>query len=91
MIRDVCPGAVLADIAYYADGLIFNIADKNAKFVVPPKANRKSQRELDKHQYRNRNVSEWFFAGIKQFRRIATPYDKLTSRSKSFFCTISYY
>jgi len=89
LIRDIYPGAVLVDKAYDADGLIFNIADKNAKAVIPPKANRKAQREFDKQQYRNRNVIERFFARIKQFRRIATRYDKLASRFKSFFALVA--
>lgn len=89
LIRDIYPDAVLADKAYDADALIFNIADKNAKVVIPPKSNRKEQRKFDKQQYRNRNVIERFFARIKQFRRIATRYDKLASRFKSFFALVA--
>ncbi len=89
LIRDIYPGAVLADKAYDADGLIFNIADKNAMVDIPLKANRKAQREFDKQQYRNRNVIERFFARIKRFLRIATRYDKLASRFKSFFALVA--
>lgn len=89
LIRDIYPDAVLADKAYDTDGLIFSIADKNAKVVIPPRSNRKEQREFDKQQYRNRNVIERFFARIKQFRRIATRYDKLASRFQSFFALVA--
>lgn len=89
LIRDIYPEAVLADKAYDAEGLIFRIAEKNAKVVIPPKSNRIVQREFDKQQYRNRNVIERFFARIKQFRRIATRYDKLASRFKSFFALVA--
>ncbi|MBC3937038.1 transposase [Undibacterium sp. CY7W] len=41
---------------------------------------------MDTFQYRNRHVIERFFARLKQFRRIATRYDKLASRFASFLC-----
>ncbi|MBC7414546.1 MAG: transposase [Herminiimonas sp.] len=52
--------------------------------MIPPKANRKVKRTFDRHHYRNRNVIERFFARINQFRRVATRYDKLSSRFMSF-------
>jgi len=78
------PQAVLADKAYDANALLDCINDKNAKAVIPPTAARKVQREYDRQQYRNRNVIERFFAKLKQFRRVATRYDKLASRFASF-------
>jgi transposase len=84
LMATVEPAAVLADKAYDSNALLACIETKKAKAVIPPKANRKVQREYDRHQYRNRNVIERFFARIKQFRRIATRYDKLASRFASF-------
>jgi transposase len=84
LIEQMQPEAVLADKAYDADALLVCIESKNAKAVIPSKANRKEQREFDRHQYRNRNVIERFFARLKQFRRVATRYDKLASRFGSF-------
>lgn len=84
LIEEMQPDAVLADKAYDADELLHCIESKNAKAVIPPKANRKEQRAFDRHQYRNRNVIERFFARLKQFRRVATRYDKLASRFASF-------
>lgn len=84
LIEQMQPAAVLADKAYDADALLACIDRKNAKAVIPPKANRKEPREFDRHQYRNRNVIERFFARLKQFRRVATRYDKLVSRFASF-------
>ena len=84
LIEEMQPDAVLADKAYDADELLHCIESKNAKSVIPPKANRKEQRAFDRHQYRNRNVIERFFARLKQFRRVATRYDKLASRFASF-------
>ena len=74
----------MADKADDSDAVVDCIESKNAKAVIPPKANRKEQREFDRHQYRNRNVIERFFARLKQFRRVATRYDKLASRFAAF-------
>lgn len=84
LLAQIEPGAVLADKAYDADALPTCIASKGAEAVIPPKVNRKVQRWFDRHRYRNRNVIERFFAQLKQFRRVATRYDKLASRFESF-------
>ena len=84
LLADIGPRAVLADKAYDADALLMCIAPKQAKAVVPSKRNRKMLRAFDWHQYRDRNVIERFFAHLKQFRRVATCYDKLASRFMSF-------
>lgn len=84
LLETVTPAAVLADKAYDADALLACIANKQAKAVIPPTATRKVQRQFDRYQYRNRNMIERFFARIKQFRRVATRYDKLASRFASF-------
>lgn len=56
----------------------------NATAVIPPRANRKEFRGYDKHVYKSRNLNERFFARLKQFRRIATRYDKLDIRFEAF-------
>lgn len=84
LIEEIMPGSVSADKAYDSDDLLSYIADKGAQAVIPPRANRKEQREYDRDHYRNRNIIERFFAKLKQFRRVATRYDKLASRFKSF-------
>ena len=81
---NIVPEAVLADKAYDTDALLMHIVVIGAKAVIPPKANRKVQRQFDRQRYRNRNLIERFFAQLKQFRRVATRYDKLVSRFESF-------
>ena len=44
--------------------------------VIPPKGNRKEPRPYDKELYKARHLIENFFAKLKQFRAIATRYDK---------------
>lgn len=69
--------AVLADKGYDADALIDSIQAGGAIAVIPPKRNRVVSRSYDRHLYKDRNLVERFFNRIKQFRRIATRYEKL--------------
>jgi transposase len=46
--------------------------------VIPPKKNRKEPMAYDEEQYKLREKVERFFNRLKQFRRIATRYDKLS-------------
>jgi transposase len=48
-----------------------------AKAVFPPRANRVNPEPLDKEAYRERNRIERLFAKLKEFRRLATRYEKL--------------
>ena len=50
------------------------MADKTA--VIPPKANRRPPRAFDRDLYRVRHLIKNFFAKLKQYRAIATRYDK---------------
>lgn len=68
--------AVLADKGYDSDAIVEHIENSGAKAVIPPKSNRKQQREYDKELYKKRNRIERCFSRLKQFRRIATRYDK---------------
>jgi transposase len=68
---------LIADKAFDADHRVIVPLEKAGKTVViPPKANRKQPRAYDKDLYKARHLIENFFAKIKQFRAIATRYDK---------------
>lgn len=68
---------LLADKAY-DDGEFRNFLNENdTKAVIPSKKNRLVKIPHDKHIYKERNFVERFFNRIKQFRRVATRYDKL--------------
>ena len=71
------PEKVIGDKAYDADHFLAAIYAIGAEPVIPPKSNRLDQREYDRQRYKDRNLVERFFNRIKQFRRIATRYDKL--------------
>ena len=70
---------LLADKAYDADALRNWLADRRIKAVIPSTASRRTPYPLDRRAYRRRNVIERFFGRLKNWRRIATRYDRHAS------------
>ncbi len=75
---------VLADKAYDADSLCAKIEEQGGAVVIPPRRHRKNPRDYDRVAYKNRWGVEGFFAKLKQWRRIATRYDKLAANFLGF-------
>jgi len=72
---------LLADKAFDADERVIEpLQAVGKKPVIPPKSSRKAPREFDKELYKARHLIENFVCKLKQFRAIATRYDK-TSRN----------
>ncbi len=69
--------ALLADRAYDGDAFRAEIVEHGAKPVIPNKSNRVRLHRFNKRAYKGRNVIERTFCRLKDFRRIATRYDKL--------------
>jgi transposase len=69
--------ALLADLAYDGDGFRGQIMKRGAKPVIPNKSNRIRLHAFSKKAYRGRNVIERCICRLKDFRRVATRYDKL--------------
>lgn len=80
LLTDLEFSSLLGDKGYDANELIEFLELRGANACIPPKSNRKVQRDYDKHLYKERNLVERFFNKIKQFRRLATRYEK-TSRN----------
>jgi transposase len=70
------PKSLLADRAYDARSLREALAKQRIKAVIPPNPTRKHPHRYDKTAYKGRNVIERMFCRLKDFRRIATRYDK---------------
>lgn len=70
------PRRLLADKGYDADSIRQELLFHGTRPVIPPRAGRKNPPACDYHAYRDRNRIERMFNRIKQFRRIATRYDK---------------
>ena len=68
---------MIADKAFDAEERVIAPLVKAGKTpVIPSKRNRKTPRDYDKHLYKARHLIENFFCRLKQFRAIATRYDK---------------
>ena len=68
---------LLADKAFDADERVIEpLLRRGKSVVIPPRSNRKSQRHFDKDAYKARHLIENFFCKLKQYRAIATRYDK---------------
>lgn len=66
------------DKAYNAkDRVIDPIRKAHGTIVMPAKSSYIEQRDYDRHLYKARHLIENFFARLKQYRGIATRYDKL--------------
>lgn len=68
---------VVADKGFDSDALRGRLIDRNVCPVIPNKRNRVDPWPFDAEAYRDRNRVERLFAKAKQFRRVATRYDKL--------------
>jgi transposase len=78
LLNDLPQGAtVLADRAYDADWIRDVIEDQNCKPCIPPKSNRIDDIPYNKRLYKKRNLIERCINKLKQFRHIATRYDRL--------------
>ncbi len=75
---------VLADKGYDSNSFIENIKNQKSLPVIPPKRNRKIQRDYDQHVYKERHLIECFFGKMKHFRRVCSRFDKAMSAFMSF-------
>jgi putative transposase len=84
LIDGFAADATIADKGYDADHLCERIAEAGGDVVIPPKRNRSFKRPYDADLYKERNLIERFFNKLKQFRRVATRYDKLLANFMGF-------
>jgi transposase len=84
LVAGLATGQVIADRAYDADRLHDVILEEGGEPVIPPRRHRNHQHPYDHIAYRNRWGIESFFAKLKQWRRIATRYDKLAATFLGF-------
>jgi transposase len=68
---------LIADKAYDANALRLLLAQRGAEAVIPSKIHRRTPIPHDREAYRQRNRIERMFCRLKDFRRVATRYDKL--------------
>lgn len=68
---------VLADKGYDSNAFLLEVKKSGAEAVIPPKENQVDQRKYDKEIYKERNLIERLLQKLKNFRRVATRYERL--------------
>lgn len=76
LLENITAEAIIGDKGYDSDHVVEIIEAAGAKPVIPPKSNRKIQRRYSKRLYKERNFVERFFNRLKQWRGLATRYEK---------------
>jgi transposase len=76
LIAGQSPQVVIADKGYDSQTLVDSIKARGAEAVIPARKNRVTRREIDRERYKDRNLAERFWSKVKQYRRIATRYEK---------------
>ena len=79
LINNLSFGALLADKGFDNNWLLTELDERRATAVIPPRTSRKNQRAYDREFYTYRHLIENFFARMKEYRGIATRYDKTDS------------
>jgi transposase len=78
------PEVVIADRGYDKKALVEEVERRGGEAVIPTQKNRAEQRAVDPHLYRERNLCERFWAQAKQYRRVATRYEKKAANFLAF-------
>jgi transposase len=84
LLGDIHDAYVGADTAYDAGPLDQMLRSNRCQPVIPSNPTRATQREIDRHLYKERHLVECFFQKIKRFRRIAMRYEKLARNFLAF-------
>lgn len=88
MLLDALPNTsvLLADKAYDSDALRARLAERNIVACIPSRKRRKIAIPYSKRLYKQRNRIERMFARLKDWRRIATRYDRCAHTFFSAIC-----
>jgi transposase len=76
LLHGIAIEALIGDKAFDSDWLRAELNERGALAVIPPNGSRAATIPYDKEMYKWRHLVENFFQKIKEFRRIATRYDK---------------
>jgi transposase len=80
------PKRLIADKAYDAERFRIWLKQRKIKAIIPSTASRRTPYPLDRTAYRRRNVIERLFCKLKNWRRVATRYDRL---ARNYMATLA--
>ena len=81
---DISDSTILADKAYGTSEILDYIQQQDSDYAILPKSNTRNPWWCDWALYKECHLVEYFFLKLKQFRRVATRYDKLASSFLAF-------
>jgi len=76
LLEGLAPGQAVADTAYDSNEIRAYCTENGIEAVIPSNPSRPEPLPMDENAYRDRNKVERFFGRLKQYRRLATRYDK---------------
>ena len=80
---------MLADKGYDSDALVLKLEELGSEIVIPSRANRKSQRVIDRHLYKKRYFIDCYIGNLKHFRQMFSRFDELANNYLSFVQFVS--
>lgn len=81
---NISDSTILADKAYGTNEILDFIQRQDGDYAIPPKSNARIPWRCDWWLYKERHLVECFFLKLKNFRRVATRYDKLATSFLAF-------
>ena len=84
LLGGVALTVVIADTGYDKQEFVDAIEAKGGEAVIPSRKNRTAQRDIDGDRYKDRNLVERFWSKAKQYRRVATRYEKTARNFLAF-------
>jgi len=76
LLEGVSGDFFIGDRAYDKEGFVESIRSRGGQVVIPPRSNRKRKRYYSKSIYKMRNRIERMIGRLKNFRRLATRFEK---------------
>lgn len=84
LLTDMQLEEVIGDKGYDSKQVVATVEAQGGKAVIPSRKNAVSPREIDWDRYKDRNLVERFWSKIKQYRRVATRFEKKAQNFLAF-------
>jgi transposase len=89
LLSEVPAEVVIADKGYDSQAVVALIEARGAEAVIPSRKNHKEPRAYDRERYKDRNLAERYWRQVKEYRRVATRYEKTAGNFLGFVLVAS--